>query len=744
MSFLKPEYFFTDNFYVEEFIREARQALTLEQFLKELNNIHHILNNKLVDLINKDYSQFLSLSSNLIGIDNKIQHLLESLNIIKITLLELKENISNSKKELEVKIQHKKEVKDQIKIVKLIISINQLVEKIENLFTQFKSTKYPQMIEMIASHFCKLQILISSLQQKSASRINKQNGANQLDTSWEVEYAQNFLNGIKDRFVSIRNSLLLILENYSRIILEEKNQETTLNLLRSFMILRKPSKAEQNIKAIIQAPLSEIINQKNLSSKGLEFIYDQILNYIKKEFSFLFNLCNKHHLSDFSFLENSIWSAIEELIESEIPTISSTRYFELFNQNYRVSIKFLDQIKQNFIFDQQGIQKFVTHNSTKKFLKKWNLLAYFQICLLKISEEFNTLCNSTSLQDQEAIFLQSDMKISPDHSSFLLQISKKFWLQLSSCWNDKFYLDILIHKFLKLSFQLFSKLQVWISRQIAPTNQQKPSSQQLIFLIYDIQVLMKNIPELYNQNVLKSLRTNDKNQNIQQNNQITQENTNQQNTQIIQNIQQNEENSISVLFTQSLSDILDSLQQISQNINQIIIQNFTQICSKELEFVRKIKSKYHMTDKPTPTECSPSVSQIYTPFTSFLNSDLISNLIDQNSKFIWSKGLIQKLSTKYFNEVKDFITSVQETDNALKRFRFNLMNTSPNSQENSQKNEEESYIQKIYHQVILDITEFKKISLSLLSQNESISQDEEIIKIFSQMSEYINSLKILL
>lgn len=75
-----------EKFNIDEFINECRKQTSLENVLNELKKNSNSLDNELMELINKNYNEFIKLSSNLIGIDQVIQQ-------IRNPLLEMKEEV---------------------------------------------------------------------------------------------------------------------------------------------------------------------------------------------------------------------------------------------------------------------------------------------------------------------------------------------------------------------------------------------------------------------------------------------------------------------------------------------------------------------------------------------------------------------------------------------------------------------------------------------------------------------------
>jgi hypothetical protein len=69
----EPEEFHSDSFSVDEFIQKKRQTVPLDVLRDDLGSHLKCLRSSLIELINQDYGQFVNLSSNLVGLDGRIQ-----------------------------------------------------------------------------------------------------------------------------------------------------------------------------------------------------------------------------------------------------------------------------------------------------------------------------------------------------------------------------------------------------------------------------------------------------------------------------------------------------------------------------------------------------------------------------------------------------------------------------------------------------------------------------------------------
>ena len=62
-----PEVFLSKDYSVDEFVSECRRHVTVEHLHQDLQSYYSTLKAAMVELINKDYADFLDLSANLVG-----------------------------------------------------------------------------------------------------------------------------------------------------------------------------------------------------------------------------------------------------------------------------------------------------------------------------------------------------------------------------------------------------------------------------------------------------------------------------------------------------------------------------------------------------------------------------------------------------------------------------------------------------------------------------------------------------
>uniref|UniRef100_A0A3P8USC0 Conserved oligomeric Golgi complex subunit 2 n=1 Tax=Cynoglossus semilaevis TaxID=244447 RepID=A0A3P8USC0_CYNSE len=78
--------FMKDDFDVDQFVSECRKKVQLEEMREDLELYYMLLKTAMVELINKDYADFVNLSTNLVGMD-------KALNQLSVPLGQLREEV---------------------------------------------------------------------------------------------------------------------------------------------------------------------------------------------------------------------------------------------------------------------------------------------------------------------------------------------------------------------------------------------------------------------------------------------------------------------------------------------------------------------------------------------------------------------------------------------------------------------------------------------------------------------------
>lgn len=127
------EAFNRSDFDVDEFIADCRRRVPLESVLHDLQEYSSSLQNELVQLINRDYASFVSLSTTLVGLDEVIRNLRMPLNHMKQQIEAVQACLNAYLRELKGRLKEKQNVASKKECLELFVHVHESIHKIEAL-----------------------------------------------------------------------------------------------------------------------------------------------------------------------------------------------------------------------------------------------------------------------------------------------------------------------------------------------------------------------------------------------------------------------------------------------------------------------------------------------------------------------------------------------------------------------------------------------------------------------------------
>ncbi|XP_039960205.1 conserved oligomeric Golgi complex subunit 2 [Bactrocera tryoni] len=619
--------FMKGNFSVDEFLHKNRNAPSLEQLRDDLGIYLKDLRSSMIDLINEDYADFVSLSANLVGLDQSIEDIENPL----VQFRKEVENIRSLLKECASEVRQNLEKKQQFRVQKRNLQCYQKVEetlhKIENLLAhQLKEDLKPIDLERTALELIQLQFnqkfcwdMLNDEQKNNSQRL------------------QN------DVFAKLR-----IFFNDSLKSSTSTCSELLERCLRIYITLDACQMAEQVFREDIVAPyMSATISEHCLqnSPQGLSGIYGKILNFISLHMTDLLRLTHyTDKLSGFNFLVNSFWVDVEMRLETHMSSIFAPGNSDVFYMKYKCTRDFLSKI-ETLLANDDAVKSFKEHKQTFSFQSRWNLPVYFQICFQEIAGEFETAL---------VPLLHADMmncKSKAIDSRYQLNAFNSASKAIEHCWKEGVYLSEIFPKFYKLSVQILLRLSRWISDvlQLITKSSSKNKNNSdcsiqinkiivLIALHADVQVLIEQLPEIERH--------------------------------IVINVPNELQSDVDVcnVVAKSVADVRETLDGHLGAVQDALVDIL--ISESGIESVRQVKDLprlYRKTNRDTPTKPSPYIDQMLRSLKSFQNeqSSQLGNAIATNVLL----KVCSKITKDYYVAVKDVLTSVQKTEESLRRLR---------------------------------------------------------------------------
>uniref|UniRef100_A0A1I8ND49 Conserved oligomeric Golgi complex subunit 2 n=2 Tax=Musca domestica TaxID=7370 RepID=A0A1I8ND49_MUSDO len=625
LCFDKNEFLKT-NFSVDEFLHKNRNVSSLELLRDDLGLYLKSLRASMIDLINEDYEDFVSLSANLVGLDQLIDTIEKPLEEFREEILGIKTMIDENIADIRQNLNAKRELREKRRNLQSLKKVYETTHKLEDLLAnQLKDETKIVDLERAALDLVQL-------------KFNEKFCSEYLNTDAQT--------GIRNLESEVHKKLRALLK--SAINKSNANcSEALERCLRIYITLDACRDAELAFKEDIVAPyMSEIISEHSLQQtpQGLAGIYSKVLNFISLYMTDLLRLTQyTDKLKGFNFVVNSFWSDVEMRLENHMSSIFAPGNSEVFYAKYKCTQDFLSKIEE-LLANPESVEVFRQHKQTKAFQGRWNLPVYFQICFQEIAGKFEAILEPPLSDDM--------LNVTSEH--FQLKPFTKALLAIKSCWMEGVFLQELFPKFYKLHVQILLRLCHWIevvlrsitSKNTAAAPSLKMKNTILLTALHsDINKLIKLLNEQEHEMVLANLKTT-----------------------TMQRIQPTQLDLVKDAVSKSFNDLKDNFSQHLLGIKQAIVDSLITECGPDnVKQVNDLPRLYRKTNREVPTRCSTYVEQMLKPMKSF--TDEYNDKLDKATVHSILELVLNKITADYLEAVKEVLTSVQKTEESLRRLR---------------------------------------------------------------------------
>ncbi|KAJ8684177.1 hypothetical protein QAD02_019969 [Eretmocerus hayati] len=431
--------FVQESFDTDHFLQEHRKNVSLEKMRDDLGIYLKILRSAMIELINKDYADFVNLSSNLIGLDKAISNLETPLGQLKEEVLQVRQCLDDAIGEMENNLQKHVQIREKKQSVHSLIRFKKSLAKLSSILGPSDSPQIiykPEVLERAATEFNQLHF--------HTNRCISHLSNTQINTMGELD----------DHLLDSLNTLLAKYIN-------EKQTASLTRCLKIYVSLEKIKDAEDLVRRKIVVPVVEnIISEYSFNEDplGLVGIYQKleiILDDTLKELLEITLNPNRTSVRGFNFLVNSYWPEVEQRIEDYLPIIFAPGNPELFHKRYTESLDFLMKL-ENRCSTPDSLNRLKSHPQYERFLQKWNLPVYYQIRFQEIAGTAESILAS----NVSSLSIRRN-KTSMNVDEFTLHASCIVWDCLMRVWSKDVYLPPLLHRFWKLCLQLCSRYLGW-------------------------------------------------------------------------------------------------------------------------------------------------------------------------------------------------------------------------------------------------------------------------------------------
>ncbi|KAK6267737.1 hypothetical protein QUC31_011897 [Theobroma cacao] len=691
----KPSLFLSPNFDSESYITELRTFVPFDTLRSELQAHLSSLNHELIDLINRDYADFVNLSTKLVDVDSAVLRM-------RAPLLELRDKIQGFRGAVEGSLlalkdglSQRAEATAAREVLELLLDTFHVVSKVEKLIKELPSVasdwsngdvnpvqkKNASGLQHVENGTTNLRETQSMLLERIASEMNRLN--------FYIAHAQNlpFIQNMEKR---IRSASLLLDASLGHCFvdgLEHRDANAIYNCLRAYAAVDSTSNAEEIFRTTIVAPLIQKVIPhgssgglvSGASGDELENDYQQIKKYVENDCKLLLEISSAENsgLHVFDFLANSILKEVLAAIQKGKPGAFSPGRPKEFLKNYKSSLDFLAYL-EGYCPSRAAVAKFRAEPVYVEFMKQWKVGVYFSLRFQEIAGALDSALTASSL------VLVQNYQSDENSQNLTLKQSVTLLESLRSCWSEEVLVLSCSDKFLRLSLQLLSRYSNWLSSGLAARKKGSAGANpgcewalsaapdDFVYIIHDINCLAKEISGAYLDHVLQVLSSCS--------------------TEVLDLVKQ------SILYCgKSLDDLLPLV------INTIM-EALVQKSVEDLRQLKGITATYRMTNKPLPVRHSPYVAGVLRPLKTFLDGERATTYLTNAARNDLLLGAATEITGRYYELAADLVSVARKTESSLQRIRQGAQRRAGASSDVSDHNVSDT--DKICMQLFLDIQEY--------------------------------------
>uniref|UniRef100_A0A8C7F8X3 Conserved oligomeric Golgi complex subunit 2 n=1 Tax=Oncorhynchus kisutch TaxID=8019 RepID=A0A8C7F8X3_ONCKI len=644
--------FMKDDFDVDQFVADCRKHVQLEEMREDLEMYYKLLKTAMVELINKDYADFVNLSTNLVGMDKALNQLSVPLGQLQEEVLSLRTSVSEVIQAIDNQLSKQDDLQNKKMCVTRLIQVVRSVEKIEKILHS-QNSKDSTSLEISSP------LLAGQILERIATEFN------QLQFHAVQSKGMPLLDKVRPRISGITSMLQQSLEGLLIQGLQTSNVDIVRHCLRTYATIDKTRDAEALVGQVLVKPyMDEVIVEQLVKStpNGLQIMYTKLLEFVPHHCRLLREVTGMAISSEkadivpgYDFLVNSVWPEIIKGIEERIPSLFNAGNPDTFYERYTISMDFVRKFDRQ-CGSQASVRRLRAHASYQSFHNKWNLPVYFQLRYKEIAA-----CLENAITD--------GIETAPAGSCYHLLVSQVLWNSLVRCWAEKVYLPPLSHRFWKLTLQLISRYSKFLTEMLTkspstevskdpvrplPSSASSTSSRtsqddggsesgspatlstkQLVFIASDVDKLQDQvIPEL-SKMIMQKLEV------------IGYKNF--------------------VIVGEALEDSKASLSGCIPTLNSKMTQHLTERCFRFLKSASEVPRLYRRTNKEVPFRASAYMDNALRPLHQLLSDskDMVKPSIAQD----WLRVALNDCTQRYFETISDVLSSVKKMEESLKRLK---------------------------------------------------------------------------
>ncbi|KAG0432683.1 hypothetical protein HPB47_020624 [Ixodes persulcatus] len=629
LCFRKDE-FMRSNFCVDTFVSEHRKHAGLEKLRDDLGVHLKFLKSSMIELINKDYADFVNLSANLVGLDKFIRNISKPLEELRDQVTDVKAEVETSLNRARTELEARRGIQEKKALLQQAVAVCKSVEKIERLMpsAQQGNRWTNEQVEQVAMEVNQVLFYLSKCKHlKLAGAVTQRVDA----VTWQLQrhLEETFLSSLRRDSRGELGAVLRICATLDRVGPMEE-------------LFRKK---------VVAPALDEMVQERVLQEVGLEGIYDQVVMFASTRCQTLLDLTSgggsmSAECPGYAFVGRGLWPELCEQLERRLPSVFAAGNPGVFQSRFSATLAFLARLER-LCGSIEAVGQFRQQESYRRFLAKWNLAIYFQLRFQEIASQLE-------------VALSEPGKLSSG-GPFRLSCHQCLWAQLERCWHPEVFVAPLAHRFWKLTLQLLARHRHWLHQQAQGTQELAPvpptgpqgdkqgaavpagssgdappcSDLVLVLLHWDTQQLAAKLDTLLEDTVRPQL----------------------------------EQASFTdiALLKGALEECRHSLEGTCPTLSGRLVENVAAACCLHLKAVADIPRLYRRTNREVPSKPSNYVAQVLVPLATLKSKTTQDFGVAWQPE--WTGAALEQVTKQYTLLTQEVLVSVRKMEDSLKRLK---------------------------------------------------------------------------
>mmetsp|Transcript_18657 Transcript_18657/g.40080 ORF Transcript_18657/g.40080 Transcript_18657/m.40080 type:complete len:830 (-) Transcript_18657:232-2721(-) len=451
---LSPDKFLLPDFEAEGCISDLRRYVPLATLQTELQSYLALLKSKLVEVINEDYSDYVSLSSKLVNVDGAVLRMRKPLVELKEKLSVVQEAVKAELTALNQGLKRRKEVATARSLLELLQELAHVASKVEKLLAEVAAVDSAGNVDL-----------------DSRSRLLERVGGEVSRLTFQANRGKDlaFVKSMEPRIQSYRTELEGHLNKTFVACLQQRNHAAALHCLHAYLELGDAAPAENALRTVIVAPLvaKHMADYKQqhpravsaaASGESLSQLLSGMLSALKTECGPVLTATLNPHgaLRIFDFLGSAILEEVQSALMASMAGVFSPGVPPAFHSNYRAAMRFLDELEA-MCQGRTALDRLRSSHAYSTFLKRWNLSVYFSLLYQDIAGEL-----------EDAAAMEKLETVSPAHPlGVQLPVSAALVHCLQRCTSQDVFLLQLADRYLRLAMQLGQRYGTWVQAALS-------------------------------------------------------------------------------------------------------------------------------------------------------------------------------------------------------------------------------------------------------------------------------------